>query len=71
MEAIHMNGLKLCRLMAEKTQKQLGREIGASQALISLIECGRVLPGKSLREAISTVLNKPENEIFPKENDSE
>lgn len=65
-----MKGLKLCRLMAEKTQKQLGREIGASQALISLIECEKVLPGKSLRIAISQALNTPESEIFPKNDDS-
>lgn len=65
-----MEGLKLCRLMAGKTQKQLGREIGASQALISLIECGKVLPGKSLKIAISQALNTSEREIFPKNDDS-
>lgn len=66
-----MKGLKLCRLMAEMTQKKLGRDSGASQALISLIEKGKILPGESLRKAISKALNKPENEIFPDKNDSE
>lgn len=59
-----MRKLKLFRLMAEKTQKQLAKETGCSQSLISLFEAGKVLPGKSLRETIAQALNKTEDEIF-------
>lgn len=66
-----MRKLKLYRLMAEKSQKQLARETGCSQSLISLFEKGKVFPGKSLKKAISQVLGQPEDEVFPEENNSE
>lgn len=60
-----MNKLRLFRLMAEKSQKQLAKETGCSQSLISLFETGKVIPGKSLKEAIAKALNRIEDEIFP------
>ena len=62
-----MKKIKLYRLMAEKTQKQLAKETGCSQSLISLFETGKVIPGKSLREVIAKTLNRTEEEIFPGE----
>lgn len=53
--------------MTEMTQKRLAAEAGCSQSLISLFESGKVLPGRSLREAIAQALNKSEEEIFPEE----
>lgn len=63
-----MRNLKYFRLMAEKTQRQLGKETGCSQSLISLFEKGRVIPGKSLKEAIAKALCKSVEEVFPSEN---
>ena len=54
--------------MAEKSQKQLAKETGCSQSLISLFETGKVFPGKSLKDAIAKALNKTEDEVFPGEN---
>jgi len=50
--------------MAEKTQKQLSKETGCSQSLISLFETDKVIPGKSLKKAIAKALNRTEDEIF-------
>lgn len=63
-----MNKLRLFRLMAEKTQKQLTKDTGCSQSLISLFETGKVIPGKSLKDAIAKALNRTEDEVFPGEN---
>lgn len=62
-----MKKIKLLRLMAEKTQKELAKETGCSQSLISLFEKGKVIPGKSLKEAIAKALNRPQKEIFGEE----
>lgn len=62
-----MKKIRFYRLLAEKTQKQLGRETGCSQSLISLFERGKVLPGRSLKREIAKALNRSEEEVFPEE----
>jgi len=59
-----MMRLKLYRIMAGKTQRELGQEAGCSQSLISLFEKEKVIPGKSLKRAIAQALNMAEAEIF-------
>jgi len=60
-----MKKIKLFRLLSEKTQKELAKETRCSQSLISLFETGKVIPGKSLKIAISKALGKTEAETFP------
>ena len=60
-----MRHIKYYRLMAEKSQRQIAGEVKCSQSLISMIEKGTVLPGKSLRVAISSALNQKEEHVFP------
>lgn len=62
-----MKKIRFYRLLAEKTQKQLGRETSCSQSLISLFERGKVLPGRSLKREIAKALNRSEEEVFPEE----
>ncbi len=50
--------------MAEKTQKQLAKETGCFQSLISLFETGKVIPGNSLKEAIAKALNRIKDDVF-------
>ena len=59
-----MRKLKLFRLMAGKTQRELAQETGCSQSLISLFETDKVIPGKSLKKAIARALKGSEEEIF-------
>lgn len=62
-----MKKLRLYRLMSGKTQKQIAEKVGCTQALISMFESGRLIPGNKLRKALARALNKTEDEIFPKE----
>jgi len=60
-----MKKLRLFRLISGKTQRELGKEIGCTQPLISMFETGKVIPGKSFKEAIAKALSKQEKEVFP------
>jgi len=62
-----MKKIRFYRLLAEKTQEQLGRESNCSQSLISLFERGKVFPGRSLKKEIARALNRSEEEVFPDE----
>ena len=59
-----MNKLKLARLISGKTQKQLAKEIGLTQPLISMFETDKVIPGESLMKTIAMALSKSEDELF-------
>jgi transcriptional regulator with XRE-family HTH domain len=66
-----MRKIKFYRLNSEKTQREIAKEIGCTQALISMFETGKVIPGKKFKEAIAEALNRPEDEIFPREDNNE
>lgn len=60
-----MKRLKILRVIANKTQRELAKEVGCSQSLISLFESGKVIPGKHLRESIAEALDAPKDDLFP------
>jgi len=66
-----MRKIKFYRLNSEKTQREIAKEIGCTQALISMFETGKVIPGKKFKEAIAEALNRPEDEIFPRKDNNE
>lgn len=44
--------LRLARLRARKTQKQVAREVGVSDPIICLIERGEITPSPELEEKL-------------------
>ncbi|WP_297090870.1 helix-turn-helix transcriptional regulator [uncultured Draconibacterium sp.] len=58
------NRLKIERAIKNLTQDDLAKLIGVSRQTINSIEKGRYVPSTVLALKISTVFEKPVNEIF-------
>jgi len=58
------NKLKIERAIKNLTQDDLAKKIGVSRQTINSIEKGRYVPSTVLALKISTVFEKPVNEIF-------
>lgn len=65
-----MKKLKFYRLFCEKTQRELAKEVGCTQPLISMFENEKLYPGPILKDALSKALNLPKDEIFAVENNT-
>lgn len=58
------NSLKIERAIKNLTQDDLAKLIGVSRQTINSIEKGRYVPSTVLALKISTIFEKPVNEIF-------
>lgn len=58
------NRLKVERAELNLTQEQLAKKIGVSRQTINSIEKNRYVPSTILALKLSTIFNKPVNEIF-------
>ena len=61
--------IKRCRVLRELSQRQLGVLTHLSQAQISLIEAGRLIPTDRQRKALSSVLGCPESRLLERVDD--
>ena len=59
--------LKLFRFLNEKSQDEISHEIGISQAKLSRIERGYIVPSEEEKEALAKVLKMKVKELFPEE----
>ena len=58
------NNVRVERAIARMTQAQLAERIGVSRQTINAIESGKYVPSTVLALKMSSVFNKPVNEIF-------
>ena len=58
------NTIKIERAKLDMTQAQLAEKIGVSRQAINAIEKGKYVPSTVLALKMSSLFNKPVNEIF-------
>ena len=57
--------IRLARVIEKKSQTTLAKEIGVSQALVSMMELNKIAPGEKLKEKIAESLNVKTSKLFP------
>ncbi len=57
--------IRLARVIEKKSQTTLAKEIGVSQALVSMMELNKIAPGEKLKEKIAESLNVKIDKLFP------